>query len=110
MARVTAKCRRPAHWILSAAGSPLAGYYCDVTANDVEVISGGSPPYRDMIREKMPWSVQRYILDSNCRSQRYSEDDGGFIFTLEHCARTDLDEEIDRALAGSARRGSKTPE
>jgi len=75
----------------------LANYY-EVSANDVEVISGGSPPYRDMIREKMPWPLQRYIWDSNCQSQRFNEDDGGFIFTLEHCAKPDLDEVIARAL------------
>jgi hypothetical protein len=80
-----------------AALTKLANYY-EVTANDVEVISGGSPPYRDMIREKMPWSLQRYIWDSNCQSQRLNEDDGGFIFALEHCAKPDLDEEIARAL------------
>jgi len=53
----------------------LANYY-EITANDVEVISGGSPPYRDMIREKMPWPLQRYIWNSNCQSQTKSSDDG----------------------------------
>lgn len=75
----------------------LANYY-DVAANDVEVISGGSPPYRDMIREKMPWPLQRYIWDSNCQSQSFNENDGGFIFTLEHCSKPNLDDEISRAL------------
>ena len=71
----------------------LANYY-EVVSNDVEVISGGSPPYRDMIREKMPWSLQRYIWASDCQSQTYNEGDGGFIFVLEHCAKPDLDDEI----------------
>ena len=75
----------------------LANYY-EITANDVEVISGGSPPYRDMIREKMPWPLQRYIWGSNCQSQTKSSDDGGFVFKLEHCAKPDLDEEVVRAV------------
>jgi hypothetical protein len=75
----------------------LANYY-EVTANDVEVISGGSPPYRDMIREKMPWPLQRHIWNSNCQSQTISEDDGGFIFKLEHCVKPDLDQDITRAV------------
>jgi len=75
----------------------LANYY-EVTANDVEVISGGSPPYRDMIREKMPWPLQRYIWDSNCQDQRFNKDDGGFVFTLEYCSKPNLDDEIAKAL------------
>ena len=80
-----------------AALTKLANYY-EVVANDVEVISGGSPPYRDMIREKMPWPLQRYIWGSNCQNQTLSEVDGGFVFTLEHCAKPDLDEEIVTAV------------
>ena len=80
-----------------AALTKLANYY-EVTANDLEVISGGSPPYRDMIREKMPWPLQRYIWDSNCQSQKFNEDDGGFVFTLEHCTKPDLDDEIASAV------------
>jgi len=75
----------------------LANYY-EVQANDIEVISGGSPPYREMIREKMPWPLQRYIWESNCQSQIYNEADGGFVFTLEHCTKPDLDDEIAKAL------------
>lgn len=75
----------------------LANYY-EVTANDIDVISGGSPPYRDMIREKTPWSLQRYIWASDCQSQTFNEDDGGFVFTLEHCRKPDLDQEIARTV------------
>ena len=75
----------------------LANYY-EVTANDVEVISGGSPPYRDMIREKMPWSLQHYIWNSNCQRQTYNDGDGGFIFSLEYCEKPDLDDEIENAV------------
>jgi hypothetical protein len=75
----------------------LANYY-EVTANDVEVISGGSPPYRDMIREKMPWTLQRYIWNNDCQQQTYNDNDGGFVFTLEHCKKPDLDEEIISAI------------
>ncbi|PNQ72173.1 hypothetical protein C1T31_12665 [Hanstruepera neustonica] len=75
----------------------LANYY-EVTANDVEVISGGSPPYRDMIREKMPWALQHYIWSSDCQRQMYNDGDGGFVFTLEYCEKPDLDEEIENAV------------
>lgn len=75
----------------------LATYY-EIVSNDVEVISGGSPPYRDMIREKMPWPIQRHIWASNCQDQTINEDDGGFVFVLEHCAKPDLDDEILGAL------------
>jgi hypothetical protein len=75
----------------------LANYY-EVAANDVEVIAGGSPPYRDMIREKMPWPLQRHIWASNCQDQQYNVDDGGFVFTLEHCTKPDLDQAVAEAL------------
>ena len=71
----------------------LANYY-EITANDVEVISGGSPPYRDMIREKIPWSLQQYIWNNDCQSNSTSDHDGGYIFTLEYCKKPDLDDEI----------------
>ena len=75
----------------------LSNYY-EVTANDIEVISGGSPPYRNMIREKMPWPLQRYIWATNCQDQQYNADDGGFVFTLEHCTKPDLDQVVAEAL------------
>jgi len=75
----------------------LANYY-EVTANDVEVISGGSPPYRDMIREKIPWNLQRYIWNNDCQSNSTSDDDGGFIFTLEYCTKPNLDNEIAKTV------------
>ena len=71
----------------------LANYY-ELTANDVEVISGGSPPYRDMIREKLPWVIQQYIWDSDCQRNTANDSDGGFVFTLEYCPKPDLDREI----------------
>jgi hypothetical protein len=71
----------------------LINYY-EVSAFDVDVISGDSPPYRDMIREKMAWSIQKHIWNSDCQSDAVNTDDGGFIFSLEHCAKPDLDSEI----------------
>jgi hypothetical protein len=51
-----------------------------------------------MIREKMPWPLQRHIWASNCQDQQYNIDDGGFVFTLEHCAKPDLDQAVAEAL------------
>ena len=70
------------------------GNYYEISAFDVSVIAGGSPPYRDMIREKMPWPIQRYIWNSNCQSSSTDDKDGGYIFRLEHCAKPELDSEI----------------
>ena len=71
----------------------LTNYY-EIAAFDVDVIAGGSPPYRDMIREKMPWPIQKHIWNSNCQSDSVNEGDGGFIFSLSHCVKPDLDNEI----------------
>ena len=71
----------------------IVNYY-EVSAFDIEVISGGSPPYRDMIREEMPWPIQKHIWNSNCQSDSVNENDGGFTFRLEHCVKPDLDEQI----------------
>jgi hypothetical protein len=85
----------------SIAGRPvmtkLANYY-EITAFDVGVIAGGSPPYRDMIREKMPWQIQKYIWNNDCQSHSVNDGDGGFTFYLEHCAKPDLDREILEAV------------
>lgn len=75
------------------ARTKLANYY-ETTAYDVSVIAGGSPPYREMIREKMPWPIQRHIWNSDCQAGSVNEDDGGFSFYLTHCAKPDLDKEI----------------
>lgn len=71
----------------------LANYY-EVAAFDVSVIAGGSPPYRDRIREKTPWPIQKHIWNSDCQSDSVNDSDGGFTFSLEHCDKPDLDNEI----------------
>lgn len=70
------------------------GNYYEVTAFNVSVIAGDSPPFRDMIREKMPWQIQKYIWNSNCQSDSVDEHDGYFTFYLERCTKPDLDSEI----------------
>lgn len=75
----------------------LANYY-EITAFDVSVIAGGSPPYRDMIREKMSWPIQKYIWNSNCQSSSVNDGDGGFTFALQHCTKPDLDGEILKSI------------
>lgn len=38
----------------------------DVSAYDFELVSGGLPPYRDLIRQLTPWSLQDYIWGAGC--------------------------------------------
>jgi hypothetical protein len=71
----------------------LTNYY-DITTNDLWVISGTSPPYRDMLREKMPWLLQKYIWEIDCQGETLNQTDGGYIFTLVPCAKPALDDII----------------
>ena len=51
-----------------------------------------------MIREKIPWNLQRYIWNNDCQKNSTSDDDGGFIFTLEYCTKPNLDDEIAKTV------------
>ena len=57
---------------LALIGSELAqarlAYLYDVSAHDFELISGGLPKYRALIRERMPWPIQNHIWDSDCQA------------------------------------------
>ncbi|MDH3902730.1 MAG: hypothetical protein OES90_05850 [Xanthomonadales bacterium] len=48
-------------------------YLYDVTAHDVELVSGGLPKYREMIRERLDWPLQEYIWDANCQATELNE-------------------------------------
>lgn len=43
-------------------------YYYDVSAHDYELVSGGLPAYRQMIRERLDWSIQSHIWSADCQS------------------------------------------
>jgi len=45
-------------------------YLYDVSAHDFELITGGLPRYRELIRERVPWPIQKHIWDSDCQSTR----------------------------------------
>ncbi|MCB1606551.1 MAG: hypothetical protein KDI71_06205 [Xanthomonadales bacterium] len=90
-------------------------YLYDVSAHDFELVSGGLPKYRELIRERMPWSIQSHIWDSNCQtgSGRPGLDEPGVAFELVACPapgdqallqtalnQLRVDTEIQRALRG----------
>lgn len=61
--------------VQSAGGLALVGdkqaqgalaYLYDVSAYDFELVSGGLPMYRQMIRERLPWAIQDHIWDGDC--------------------------------------------
>ncbi len=68
----------------------------DVSAYDFELVSGGLPPYRDLIRQLTPWSLQDYIWGAGC--QLRVNDHTGSYETLVDCAKPDLDPAIFQAL------------
>lgn len=49
-----------------AAQAALAFVY-DVSAYENELVTGGLPPYRGMIRERLPWTIQKHIWESGCQ-------------------------------------------
>jgi len=68
----------------------------DVSAYDFELVSGGLPPYRDLIRQLTPWSLQDYIWGAGC--QLRVNDHTGAYETLVDCDKPDLDLAIFQAL------------
>lgn len=60
----------------------LASLY-QVTAYDVELISGGRPKYRELIRERTAWPIQSHIWNANCQSQSYRGE--VIVFELVPC-------------------------
>ena len=67
-------------------------YLYDVAAYDYELISGGLPRYRDMIRERLPWPVQQHIWNANCQATVYVEEYRDHYFELTDCDEPALDE------------------
>lgn len=63
-------------------------YFYDVTAYDFELISGGLPKYREMIRERMPWPIQNFIWRSDCQETILKPGlaESGQAFRLTRCA------------------------
>ena len=62
----------------------LASLY-DVEAHDYELVSGGLPKYRELIRERLPWALQSHIWDADCQRDTLAEDRGDYWFELVRC-------------------------
>ena len=69
-------------------------YLYDVTAYDVELVSGGLPKYREMIRERLDWPLQEYIWDADCQATELNEGFVDYRFRLVHCERPQQPEQI----------------
>lgn len=69
----------------------------DVSAYDFELVSGGLPPYRDLIRQLTPWVLQDYMWGGGCQVPRESPE-GFYYQELADCAKPDLDPVILAAL------------
>jgi len=77
-------------------------YFYDVSAYDYELITGGLPRYRSLIRERMPWPLQAHIWDANCQADVLAEGATDYRFELVRCAPPD-DLLLIRASAESLR-------
>ena len=75
----------------------------DVTAHDFELVSGGLPKYRDIIRERLPWPLQEYIWDAGCQAEFLREGTADFHFRLVRCESPPM-EELIRSTAQELRR------
>lgn len=69
-------------------------YLYDVTAHDLELVSGGLPRYREMIRERLDWPLQEYIWDADCQATVLSEGFADYRFSLVHCEKPKQRESI----------------
>lgn len=74
----------------------LSDFY-DVTAYDLDLVTGGKPIYRERIREVVPWTIQKYIWENDCQSDVAPIDQTEYLFGLEACGipeqhLTELDE------------------
>ncbi len=77
----------------------LSDFY-DVTAYDIELVSGGKPAYRDRIREVTPWPIQKYIWENGCQSETEPINEIEFVYELISC---DLTEDLSAELLEGAR-------
>lgn len=69
-------------------------YLYDVTAHDFELVSGGLPRYREMIRERLEWPLQQYIWDSDCQATVLNEGFADYRFSLVPCEMPPQPEQI----------------
>ncbi len=90
----------------------LAELY-DITAHDFDLVTGGLPKYREMIRERMQWPIQEYIWDADCQASILLPGDAGYTFRLVRCeppasetllhavvAQLRADKQLQQALVG----------
>ena len=64
----------------------VLAYFYDVSAHDYELVSGGLPKYRALVRERLPWKLQEYIWDANCQTTVPAVDYVDYEFELVRCA------------------------
>jgi len=78
--------------VADPAAQALLSRLYQVNAYDVELISGGRPRYRELIRERMPWAVQRHIWNADCQVQGSR----GLVthFDLAPCAAPASEEDV----------------
>jgi hypothetical protein len=74
----------------------LANFY-DVSAYDFELVTATLPRYRELVRERMPWSIQNHIWSNDC--QRRVATPISFTFVLAHCAAPEDTALLQQALA-----------
>ncbi len=62
-------------------------YYFDVSAYDYELVSGGLPAYRQLIRERLDWAIQKHIWEGDCQlsSGALQQGEAGDDFILVAC-------------------------
>lgn len=72
-------------------------YLYDVSAHDFELITGGLPRYRELIRERMPWPIQEHIWDSDCQVTRDASP--RYVFELVDCPAPSDSAQIQRTVA-----------
>lgn len=76
----------------------LTDYY-DITADDFAMLAGFRPPYRERIRECLPWPIQEYLWQSDCQRATRDEQNGGFVFVLQDCVMPELPEVLIETVA-----------
>ncbi len=64
-------------------------YLYDISAVDYELVSGGLPKYRELIRERLPWPLQDHIWDADCQVNILDEGFADYRFELARCAPPD---------------------
>lgn len=71
----------------------LAELY-DISAYQTELVAGGLPKYRDLIRERVSWPVQRYIWGAGCQRTIERPGTNGYSFELVYCPKPSLEVEL----------------